>query len=89
MNEKIKDMIYGLSVLQSAGAGDMLNNQIELAIDIHCELNGVDKEQFLKDYHNVQVACWSTYEGDHGYDTWDRRQDSYKRRLIELLECKI
>lgn len=84
MKATSKKLLKEMYLFQTAGAGDSMDEMIALAVDVYCELNGVNKEQFLIDHKDIKDIVWSGW--DCSTKEWERRQRSYEKLLNQLLE---
>lgn len=67
-----------LLLQQTAGAGNSIQNQVDLAIDIYCELNSKDKYDFRATLWKLQ-DCMGFPPTD--LDDWRMYQKRYSRLI--------
>lgn len=87
MKEKVKELLKEMYLLQSAGGGELFNNLISTTTDMHCELNGISKESFIKKHLELWDLVWDGYPSYP--DDWKRRQELYRNLLDNLLNQEV
>ena len=84
MKNTIKELLKEMYLLQSAGGGGLFDRAIEIATDIHCELNGVDKEKYLNELQEIKDLAWKD-QPIHFTEVWDKRQKLYTKLINGFL----
>ena len=82
MKKKQFELIKELMLHQMAGAGDSVEKSLDLAIDVYCEMNNINAEEFKKEWQHRKSNVWSL-DGK-----WLMDMDLWKRNM-ELYEIAI
>ena len=53
MKEKTTKLLKNLLLLQMEGAGDTVNEEISIAMDLYCEMNGKDREWLINEIREI------------------------------------
>ena len=70
MKEKTTKLLKNLLLLQMAGAGNSVNEEISIAMDLYCEMNGKDREQLInkiKEIHK-KTLCNKVFTSPQEYE---------------------
>lgn len=84
---KTFELLKELLLIETCGAYTTVHDAINLAIQIHCEQNGINEIDFKNKlriiYKNVWDKYWSNYDPRY-HEVWKQCQEEYKQ-LIDML----
>lgn len=85
MRKKQFQLIKELMLHQMAGAGDSVEEVIDLAIDVYCEMTNTDAEAFKKEWQHRKYIIWSL-DGKWMLDDqlWKRNMELYNVAIEDM-----
>ena len=83
MKDKCFELLKELLLEQTAGAFNILDEPIGLAIDIYCEMTNTDRIQFTTQLSSIGRTVWGGEPPTN--DDWKEKQATYEK-MIDLLK---
>lgn len=82
MKDKSFKLLKELLLLQTAGADNLLDESINIAIDMYCEIANINNTEFIAKLDTIKKTVWVVPSCE--FDGWEQRQATYEKMIDSL-----